>query len=269
MRLGYDDKYCSRAIVSSSGNKKNKHIIKKGADQRIKFTGTYTKIVRNSGDLQQTLPYLISNQLFVSLERGDGPHLLCSICVHSFEALAKAVWLFIIASHQSKLICSQMFPVDISVDLLKSKRGDFSIYSLGRCWGCGWGHLIVCPWVLQLISTKGLSSSLSGQNTTTISKILLHRMAKMCSNYGYVPSMHDKIFKTQTLWLFQLHLGAFHAARSYGRIMWAKAMPIKILPGLPNASYIGIQTASWSSSIITTVSMLNLSHKNSSSILES
>ena len=63
---------------------------------------------------------LVGDNLMIQGQHRNGDsgrrHILCSISVHSFGALAKAVRLFI-ASPRNQLMCSQICFFDIFVDL--------------------------------------------------------------------------------------------------------------------------------------------------------
>ena len=78
------------------------------------------------------------------------PHMLCSICGHSFGALAKAVRL-LTASTQSQKMSYQTLSVDIFVDLkpficnLKGRLLDPPVWGSGRTWWSAIGSFDIPP----------------------------------------------------------------------------------------------------------------------------
>ena len=83
------------------------------------------------------------------------PRILCSICVHSFGALVKALQLFITSLHNQPMypMYPKMCSIDISVNLTviscNLKGGLFDTRS-GVTWTVGaqgWAHSIDHPWV--------------------------------------------------------------------------------------------------------------------------
>ena len=86
------------------------------------------------------------------------PHILCSICVHSFGALAKAVHCVLYKAAQRhkfrarKCLIKSCSPIDIVVDLQPFScnfKGDLStqVLRVGGTWGRRQAHSIARPWV--------------------------------------------------------------------------------------------------------------------------
>ena len=121
-------------------------------------------------------------------------HILCSICVQSFGALAKAVQRFIASLHTQKTdalsnVLYRHFR-QIRTVWLRFERDTFlpPLWGLGETWGSGWAYSIARPWVpisstlTHMVYLLPFSSYIAGSKSVSVSPSDLETMTNTASD---------------------------------------------------------------------------------------